>query len=282
LPRAQEFLRVDRLAAQPRFVVQVRSGRASGRTDLADDLPGPDGLADVNVDRRQMTVAGRQSVAVINVDHAAAAAAPARGGHRAVGGGAHRIAGLAVKIEPSMHGRPAQERVDADAEARLQIELALDRLAHGNGAQRAREPTDLRARDLDAVKLPLEAHRTLGQLRRDEWTAERAGTVARCGLVDVEAEFDQHAAHAPRLRIVIVRDRVDHRRLALFEAIKRGLQADDDAADAAGAFGEKAGARIARGAVEWEEEGALVVGWLGRDRPRLADQSTARRRLDRT
>src|SRR5262249_53624888 len=91
-----------------------------------------------------------------------------------------------------------------------------------------------------------------------------------------------HAAHAPRLRIVIVGDRVDHRRLALFEAIERGLQARDDAADAAGAFCENAGARIARGAVEREDEGALVVGWLGRDRPRLAGPSPARRRVDRT
>src|SRR5262249_58756243 len=77
-------------------------------------------------------------------------------------------------------------------------------------------------------------------------------------------------------------DGVDHCGLALFEAIERGLQEGDDAADAAGAFGEKAGARIARGAVEREEEGALVVGWLGRDRPRLAGPSPARRRLDRT
>src|SRR5262249_34068383 len=99
------------------------------------------------------------------------------------------------------------------------------------------------------------------------------------GLAGVEAEFDQHAAHAPRLRIVIVRDRVDHCRLALFEAIERGLQAGDDAADAVRAF---AGARIARGAIEREDEGALVVRWLGRDRPGLAGPSPARRRLDRT
>src|SRR5439155_834067 len=83
-----------------------------------------------------------------DVDRAAVATTPARGGHRAVGSGAHHVAGLAVEIKPGMHGRPAQERVDADAEARLQIELAVDRLAHGNGAQRAREAGDLRARDL--------------------------------------------------------------------------------------------------------------------------------------
>src|SRR5262249_60627755 len=83
LPRAQEFLWVDRLAFEPRFVVQVRSGRAPGRADVADDLSGLDGLADANGDRRQVTVAGRQSVAVIDVDHAAVAAAPAPAPHPA-------------------------------------------------------------------------------------------------------------------------------------------------------------------------------------------------------
>src|SRR5215475_5038364 len=282
LPRAQEFLRVGRLAFEPRFVVQVRSRRAPGRTDLAYDLSGLDGLADANGDRRQVTVAGRQSVAVIDVDHAAVAAAPARGSHRAVGGGVHRIPGLAMDIEAGMHGRPAQEWVDADAEARLQIELAVDRLAHGNGAERARESGDLRARDLNAMKLALEVHGILGHLRGNERTAHRAGTVAGRGLGDVEAEFDQHAAHAPRLRIVIVCDRVDHCRLALFEAIERSLQACDDAADAARAFGENAGARIDRGAIERDDEGALVVGWLERDRPRLAGPAATRRRPDRT
>ena len=131
------------------------------------------------------------------------------------------------------------------------------------------------------MKLALEAHRILGQLRRDEGTAERAGTVAGCGLVDVEAEFDQHAAHAPRLRIVIVRDRVDRRRLPLLEAIERGLQAGNDAADAARAFGENAGARIDRGAIERDGEGSLVAGCLRRRCPRLAGPTPARRRPER-
>src|SRR5262245_47057916 len=186
-----------------------------------------------------------------------------------------------MEIEPGMHGRRTQKRVHTDAEARLQIELAVDRLAHGNGAQRAGEPRDLRARDLDAMKLALEAHGVLGHLRGDEWTAHRDGDLAGRGLAGVEAEFDQHAAHAPRLRIVIVRDRVDHCRLTLFEAIERGLQAGDDAADAAGAFGENTGARIDRGAIEREDEGSLVMRWFERDCPRLAGPSPARRRPDR-
>src|SRR5262249_57653411 len=48
------------------------------------------------------------------------------------------------------------------------------------------------------------------------------------------------------------------------------------------AFGENTGARIDRGAIERDDEGALVVGWLERDRPRLAGPAAARRRPDRT
>src|SRR5215475_14852693 len=131
------------------------------------------------------------------------------------------------------------------------------------------------------MKLALEAHGVLGHLRGDEWTAHRDGDLAGRGLAGVEAEFDQHAAHAPRLRIVIVSDRVDHRRLALFEAIERGLQAGNDAADAAGAFGENAGARIDRGAIERDGEGSLVAGCFRRRYPRIAGRTAARRRPER-
>ena len=56
---------------------------------------------------------------VIDIDDPAVAAAPAGGDHRAIGGGAHGIASLAVQIEARMHRRRAQERIGAHAEARL-------------------------------------------------------------------------------------------------------------------------------------------------------------------
>ena len=61
---AQEFLRVDRFAVDPGFVMQMRAGRAAGGTDLADHLSDLDGLADLDADLRQVAVAGRQAVAV--------------------------------------------------------------------------------------------------------------------------------------------------------------------------------------------------------------------------
>jgi hypothetical protein len=61
---AQEFLRVDRLAVDARLVMQVRAGGAAGRADLADDLSDADGLAFADVARREVAVAGRQTVAL--------------------------------------------------------------------------------------------------------------------------------------------------------------------------------------------------------------------------
>jgi len=81
----------------------------------------------------------------------------------------------------------------------LQIHFAVDRLSHGNGAERAREPGNLRARDLDAVKQRLEA-RIPGGMGGHERTADRASLSA-----EIEPELGQHAAYAPRLCIVILR-----------------------------------------------------------------------------
>jgi len=68
---------------------------------------------------------------------------------------------------------------------------------------------------------------------------------------------------------------------SLLEAIERGLQAGNDAADAVRAFGENAGARIDRGAIEREDEGSLVAGCFRRRCPRLAGPAPARRRPER-
>ena len=75
--RAQEFLRIDRLAVDARLVMQMRAGRAAGRADLADGLADPHRLADLDVDLRQVAVAGGEAVAVVDLDHLAVAAFPA-------------------------------------------------------------------------------------------------------------------------------------------------------------------------------------------------------------
>src|SRR5262249_5670054 len=55
---AQEALRIDRLAIDAGFVMQMRPGGAAGRSELADHLAEAHGLADLDIDRRQMAVAG--------------------------------------------------------------------------------------------------------------------------------------------------------------------------------------------------------------------------------
>src|SRR5262249_38667676 len=87
-----------------------------------------------------------------------------------------------------------------------------------NGAERAREPGNLRARDLDAVKQRLEA-RIPGGMGGHERTADRASLSA-----EIEPELRQHAPYAPRLCIVILPPRADPRRLGPLEAIEGSKQ----------------------------------------------------------
>src|SRR5437762_9881968 len=82
----QELLRINSLAVDAGFVVQMRTGRTSRRTDEPDHLADLHDLADLDIDLGEMAVAGRKSVAVINLDHAAVTAGPAGRDHLAVGG----------------------------------------------------------------------------------------------------------------------------------------------------------------------------------------------------
>ena len=73
---AQELLRVDGFAVDPGFIVQMRAGGAAGGADGADHLADLDDVADPDMDFREMAVAGRQSVAMVDLHHAAVAADP--------------------------------------------------------------------------------------------------------------------------------------------------------------------------------------------------------------
>src|SRR3984893_17722044 len=105
---AQEFLRVDRFAVDPGFVVQMRAGRYAGGADRADHLCDPDLSANLDVDLRQMAVARLQPVAVVDFHHAAIAAGPSRRRHFAVRGRAHGVAGCGTEVEAGVHGRAAE------------------------------------------------------------------------------------------------------------------------------------------------------------------------------
>src|SRR5437763_16042704 len=95
---AQEPLRVDRLAVDARLVMQMRAGGAPSRADTADDLADPNSLPDFHIDCRKMRVARRKAVAVVDLDHLAVAAVPARDGHGAGRGRARRFPGVGTDV----------------------------------------------------------------------------------------------------------------------------------------------------------------------------------------
>src|SRR5258706_12229459 len=72
-PGAQEFLRVNRFAVDPGFVVQMRTGRSAGRSDGADHLADPDLVADLHAYLGQVAVTGPQALALANIPPAAIA-----------------------------------------------------------------------------------------------------------------------------------------------------------------------------------------------------------------
>ncbi len=183
-----------------------------------------------------------------------------------------------------MHGGRARERIVADAEGRCEIDLAVDGLAHRDGAEHTREPGHVTARDGDAMELPVETERVLRQARRNERTADAARVVGGRGLADVDPELGEHAADAPRLGIVGLLERTERRHLALLDAIERCLQADDRATHAARVLDGKTGAGIDRRCpIRRQQEGPLVIDRRGFERswPRLGGGAAARGLLDR-
>src|ERR1700731_3859040 len=106
-----------------------------------------------------MAVPGRESIAVIDLDHLAVTAAPARRRYRAIGGDLDRIADFGAEVEAGMHCGSAEKRVDAGPETRHDVGFADDRLAHREADQRAGQLLDFGARDLDRIELPIECGR---------------------------------------------------------------------------------------------------------------------------
>src|SRR5215471_17136217 len=112
----EEFLRIDGFAFDANFIMQMRSGRAPSRAELADNAACAHGVADRNVDLGEMTVAGQQPIAVVDLDHLTIAAAGGRDRNGARGGRANWIAGIAAEIDPGMHRCFVNKRIHANAE----------------------------------------------------------------------------------------------------------------------------------------------------------------------
>src|SRR2546423_5875283 len=98
--------------------MQMRAGGAARGADAADDLANANGLPDFDIDGREVRVARRKTVAVIDLDHLAVTAVPARhrdGASRCSAGG---LACVGTDVEARVHRGRAEERVRAHSEAR--------------------------------------------------------------------------------------------------------------------------------------------------------------------
>src|SRR5579884_1116171 len=112
----EKLLGVLRLAVDQHLVMHVRAGGAAGAAEIADLGMRPDMLADRDGEAVEMGVAGRDAVAVIDLDDLAVIVAVAGIGHRAGGGGVDRRFVRRVEIEPGMERRAAVDRVVAHPE----------------------------------------------------------------------------------------------------------------------------------------------------------------------
>src|SRR5205085_35367 len=87
--RRQVSERINRRVVNAHLVVQVRPRRATGRADAPQWFAARDLLPDGRLDLRQVAVARRQAVAVIDLDELPIAVLPTGESDRAVGCGDH-------------------------------------------------------------------------------------------------------------------------------------------------------------------------------------------------
>ena len=90
----------------------------------------------LTIDLREVAVAGRQTVAVIDLDHFAVAAAPAGGGRPCRCGRVDRVAGVAAEIESGVHAPARAEWIDAHAEREAVSISPFTGLRTGTGSER--------------------------------------------------------------------------------------------------------------------------------------------------
>ena len=81
------------------------------------------------------------------------------------------------------------------------------------------------------IQLAVE-RRDVQRVGRHERAAGRARRQRRRDLADIEPEIGEHVAHAARLGVVALLERVQALGLAGFEAVERGLQPRERALDA--------------------------------------------------
>src|SRR3984957_20553914 len=179
-----------------------------------------------------MAVAGRQTIAVIDLHHAAIAAGPSGRGYFSVRRGAHGVAHGGAEIEARMHGWAAEEWVGSDSEAGGEFDFADHGLSIRHQRQGPVETLHLGAGDVDSVELALEQAGVCGKLDGNVGATHAHARGRGFQLCHVETEIAEYAAHPAHPRFHPVFDRAERRELAALDLIERGLQAYDHVIDA--------------------------------------------------
>src|SRR3954465_6236427 len=211
----------------------MRAGRAAGRADPSEDLADPHRLADPGFDLRHMPVTGRKTVAVVDLDHLAVAAAPAGSGHRAGRGGVDCLAGFAAEVDAGVHRWPAEERIEPHAESGRQVDFAFDRLSHRDRTERPGQAIDLRAGEIDAGDLAVEIAAAVRRRHGNEGTAGACRTACGGDSARIDADLGAHAAETPGLGVNALFNRIESGGLTRFNAVEGRLQEADRAVDPA-------------------------------------------------
>src|ERR1700722_7733018 len=111
-----------------------------------------------------MAIAGRQTIAVVDLHHAAVTAGPSGRHHFSVRGGAHGVAHGRAEIQAGMHGRAAEKWIGADPEAGGEFDFTDHRLSIRNRGQGPVETFPVGTGDVYYVDLVLELSRAGGTL----------------------------------------------------------------------------------------------------------------------
>src|SRR5262245_57139031 len=197
----------------------MRPGGKAGRSNPADDLPDPNDLSDLDADFGQVAKAGREPVAVADLDHVAVAALPTRYRDLACCRCAHRLASVAAQVDAGMESHTPEDRVFAHSEGRCHIGLADDRTTQRNGQNRLLDAIDLRAAGIDAIELSFESARIrLSRLDRNEWPA-RGARASRAASFN--PEVGEYGLDAARTQVDAFLEIGQRRRLFLLGLVER-------------------------------------------------------------
>src|SRR5205085_8197332 len=95
------------------FVVEMRTGRTSAQSNVAENIAPVDELAGCNCKARQMTVAGRNAVRVIDHHRAPVATQEVGKSHRTICGSQNGLADRGGNIHAGVKGAFPVEWIDA-------------------------------------------------------------------------------------------------------------------------------------------------------------------------